>query len=172
MAAGGSNNYHNLGFAYFHAGRLAEAEEAFRKALEFDPQRGVTHARLALVLRDQGKGEEAMAEAEKEPNESLRLNALAIIHHGTARGAEADEAVRELIEKHADDAAHTIAEVQGARGEVDAAFEWLERAYVERDTGLTDMKTNPRLRSLHGDQRWDAFLEKMGLGERDGAASG
>jgi hypothetical protein len=39
----------------------------------------------------------------------------------------------------------------------------LERAYVQRDPGLSEMKTSPRLRSLHDDQRWGAFLKKMGL---------
>jgi hypothetical protein len=49
------------------------------------------------------------------------------------------------------------------RGEKDRAFEWMERAYAQRDGGLAEMKSSPRLRSLHGDPRWDAFLKKMGL---------
>jgi hypothetical protein len=53
--------------------------------------------------------------------------------------------------------------VYGARGEMDHAFEWLERAYVQRDGGLIEMKSSPPLRSLHGDPRWGAFLKKMGL---------
>jgi hypothetical protein len=71
--------------------------------------------------------------------------------------------LRELTEKHADDSAYQIAEVHGARGEVDAAFGWLERAYTQRDTGLIGMQVQPYLRSLHGDPRWDAFLKKLGL---------
>jgi hypothetical protein len=49
------------------------------------------------------------------------------------------------------------------RGDADRAFEWLERAYAQRDPGLTDTKVSRRLRSLHGDPRWGAFLKKMGL---------
>ena len=92
-----------------------------------------------------------------------RLWALAIVHHALGNGAESDAALRELIEKYAEEVAFQIAEVHGARGEVDAAFEWLERAYAQRDAGLTDMKISPHLRSLHGDPRWGAFLKKMGL---------
>ena len=53
----------------------------------------------------------------------------------------------------------------GARGEVDLALEWLERAYAQRDAGLSEMKSQPLLRSLHSDLRWGAFLRKMGLAD-------
>jgi hypothetical protein len=49
------------------------------------------------------------------------------------------------------------------RENVDRAFEWLERAYVQRDVGLADIKPGAHLRSLHRDPRWGAFLRKMGL---------
>ena len=69
----------------------------------------------------------------------------------------------ELIAKDEDGAAYNIAQVYGARGEMDLAFEWLERAYVQRDAGLSEMKPQPLLRSLHADPRWGVFLHKMGL---------
>jgi hypothetical protein len=50
--------------------------------------------------------------------------------------------------------------------DADRAFEWLERAYQQRDTGLPQMQSWPLLRNLHGDQRWRPFLEKIGLAER------
>ena len=43
---------------------------------------------------------------------------------------------------------YKAAEVQGARGEVDAALEWLERAYAQRDGGLAEMKPSPRFLTL------------------------
>ncbi len=48
-------------------------------------------------------------------------------------------------------------------GEVDSAFEWLERAYVQLDPGLSEMKGDPLLTSLESDPRWGAFLKKMNL---------
>ncbi len=50
-------------------------------------------------------------------------------------------------------------------GERDQAFEWLNRAYNERDPRLAGLKMNPLLGNLHSDSRWPAFLEKMGLGD-------
>ena len=56
-----------------------------------------------------------------------------------------------------------VADVHAARGEADAAFEWLDRAYAKRDTGLAHVRTDPRLQSLHGDSRWGALLRRMGF---------
>jgi len=55
--------------------------------------------------------------------------------------------------------------VYGAWRETDLAFECLERAHVQRDTGLSRMKYEPAFRPLNGDPRWGAFLRKMGLAE-------
>jgi hypothetical protein len=56
-----------------------------------------------------------------------------------------------------------VAQAHAMRGEVDQAFEWLERSYAERDPGLTEMKCTPCLRPLHGDPRWGEFLRRLWL---------
>ena len=68
-----------------------------------------------------------------------------------------------LIDKYAQQSAYQVAEVYAYRQEADPAFEWLERAYAQRDPGLSSIRSNALLRNLHGDQRWQSFLEKMGL---------
>ena len=158
-----ANAYGILGLALHATGRLEEAEAAFRKALELSPQRAATRANLSLSLHAQGRGEEALAEALREPDEARRLWASAIIHRAAGRRAESDAALQELIAKYEMDSAYQVAEVYATLGEADLAFEWLERAYAQRDGGLSAMKTHPRLRSLHADPRWDVFLRKMGL---------
>ena len=127
--------YHNLGMALDASDRLAEAEAAYRKALELAPQREGARAYLALNLLAQGRGDEALAEASREPDEAFRLWALAIIEHAAGRRSESDTALQELIAKYQTDCAYQIAEVYGARGEADLAFDWLERAYAQRDPG-------------------------------------
>ena len=69
----------------------------------------------------------------------------------------------ELSEKYASDSASQIAEVHAARGEVDRAFEWLDRAYAQRDPGLAGMKVSAQFRSLRGDPRWGALVKMMGF---------
>lgn len=155
--------YHSLGLALHATDDFGGAEEAFRKALELTPQRVGTRAHLALTALAGGRRDEALAEATQEPESGFRLWALAIIHRALGDGAASQAALERLIGEHADAWGIQVAEVRAARGEVDAAFEWLERAYATRDTGLPHVKTNPRLRALHSDPRWGAFLDKMGF---------
>ena len=157
----------NLGFAFDAAGRLADGEQALRRALLLAPQRSNARASLARNLLAQGRDDEALAEALRESEEWARLWALAIIHHAAGRPAEADAALRELIAKHAEAAAYQVAEVYAARGETDLAFEWLERAYDASDPGLEldDGRTlaSSRCTSIRGGAhscaRWDSPIE-------------
>ena len=155
----------NLGFAFDAAGRLAEGEQALRRALLLAPQRSNARASLARNLLRQGRNDEALAEALRESEEWARLWALAIIHHASGHPAEGEAALRALIEKHAEAAAYQAAGVYAARGEIDLAFECLERAYDASDPGLSTMMDEPLLLSLHDDPRWGAFLRKMGLAD-------
>ena len=160
-----ASTYHSLGMALDAASRLVEAEHAYRKVLELSPHRAAAHAMLALNLLAQGRHEEALQEASREPERWARLWALAIVHHERRSNAEADTTLSELIASDADGAACNIAQVYGARGDVDRALEWLERAYMLRDPGLSEIKSQPLLRSLHSDVRWNAFLTRMGLAD-------
>jgi adenylate cyclase len=99
----------------------------------------------------------------REPEDWARNFALALIHHAAGRKAESDEALRELIRTNENDAAYQVAEVQAVRGDIDAAFEWLERAYAQKDAGIPWTRIDPFLRSLHGDPRWSSFLRKAGF---------
>jgi serine/threonine protein kinase/Tfp pilus assembly protein PilF len=155
--------YNNLGQELKAGGQFEEAEGAYRKALDLAPQSAGARGGLALTLLAQGRIEEALAEAAREPEGAYRLWAQATIYNATGHVPESSAALRDLIEIGAQDNAFQIAEVHAFRGEADAAFEWLERAYLQRDTGLAETKNTPHLRSLHGDPRWGAFLRKMGF---------
>jgi len=43
------------------------------------------------------------------------------------------------------------------------SFEWLERAYKQRDGGLANVKGDPLLRNIEHDPRYRPFLQKMKL---------
>ncbi len=132
---------------------------------ELGPQASGLHAWLSQSLLAQGRGEEALAEALREPEEWARLTVLAIIHHAEGHGTEPDAALAALIAKHHDSSAYQIGQIHSARGETELAFQWLERAYRQRDPGLTEMKCDPALRGLHADPRWEVLLCRMGLAD-------
>ena len=153
----------NLGQNLVQAGRLTEAEAVIRKALELAPQRFLTRGMLGIALAHQGRGEEALAEAGREPDEGYRLFALALIHYILGNRGDSDASLRALIEGYEKDYALQIAEVHAARGDADAAFSWLERAIAHRDLGVMELRVHWTCRSLRGDPRWSDMLTRLGL---------
>ena len=80
-------------------------------------------------------------------------------YHSAGRRAESDKHLQALVRDHRDDAAREIAQVYAWRDEKDKAFEWLDRAYAQRDIGLAELKGEPLFRNLFRDSRWAAFLD-------------
>jgi tetratricopeptide (TPR) repeat protein len=151
-------------FSNFLGGDLTEAESAYKRALELAPQRVSIRALIGLVLSSQGRYGEALAEAAMEPGNDLwRPWALAIIFHGADKERESVEQLAILLNEFADRAAFQIAEVYSMRGEIDKAFEWLERAVCDRDPGRFTTKASPLLKPLQKDPRWMPLLKTIGF---------
>jgi serine/threonine-protein kinase len=152
-----------LGQTAYSAGRLEEAEAAARKAVELAPEHPVARIVLAAVFLAQGRPQQALTESERVGDPFWRLFGVALAHHALGHKKESDAALAELIEKHHAEGAFQIAEAYAYRGEVDRAFEWLERAYAQRDPGCAYAKGHPLLKNLERDPRYAAFLKKMRL---------
>jgi hypothetical protein len=60
-------------------------------------------------------------------------------------------------------AAFQIAEAYAYRGEADRAFEWLEKAYRQRDGGLVQIIGDPLLANIVKDPRYTALLRRLKL---------
>ena len=144
-------------------GRFDEAVAHLRSALDLNPNAGLAHAFLSVTRLMQGLPEEALAEAELEPLADFRLLAIALVRHTLGHAAEADATLSKLIADHAHSAAYQIAEACAWRGEVDRAFEWLARAYEQRDPGLVHCATDRFFKPMHADPRWPPFMKKMGF---------
>src|SRR5450755_172355 len=157
--------YRNLAYIYFCEGLLADAQAALERALELNPHAGLSHYNLGLIRLAEEKPNEALAAMEREVNPVFRPLGLALARHALGQSAESDAAVRTLIATEADNAAYQIAQAYAYRGDADLAFEWLARAYAQRDPGLAAMKQDKLLRRLHDDARWQPFVEKMGLAD-------
>ena len=59
--------------------------------------------------------------------------------------------------------AYSLACILAGLGVKDKAFEYLEKAYEEKSTGMILLKVDPRLDPLRDDPRFEALLEKMRL---------
>jgi len=152
--------------SYFICTRdFAAAHEASRRALEISPQSDFSLNDLGTLQLLEGKAKEALETFRKIDNEGFRLSSVAMAEHTLGQVRESQQALAQLIAKHATEAAFQIAETYAWRGDRDKAFEWLERAYQQRDGGLSDIKTDPPLADLHNDARYKVFLRKMNLPE-------
>jgi serine/threonine-protein kinase len=118
---------------------------------------------LGYALLLQGKADAALQELEQETDETWRLANLPLAFHALGRRGESDAALATLKSKHAGEMAYQIADVHAFRGEVDLAFEWLERAYAQRDSAVSYIKGDRLMRGLVGDPRYKAFLRRLKL---------
>jgi TolB-like protein/DNA-binding winged helix-turn-helix (wHTH) protein/Tfp pilus assembly protein PilF len=158
-----AESWAGLGEIQFYMGQLNEAVVNNKKALELNPNVWFSHSLLSHIYLTQGLPRDALAEIELIPNGGERACLYAITYYALGREKESDSALRELIAKYRADGAYQIAEVYAFRSQSDKAFEWLDRAYTQRDTGLTATEVDPLLRSLHNDPGYIAFLNKLDL---------
>jgi TolB-like protein/DNA-binding winged helix-turn-helix (wHTH) protein/Tfp pilus assembly protein PilF len=152
-----------LGYQFYLAGRYDEAQTELQKTLDLNPQATFAHASLGRILLVRGKPQQALAEIETEPGEWYRLTCLVMVYHALGREQDSNAAMAELIAKYQNDSAYQIAQAYGFRGETDKALEWLERAYKQRDGGMTDIKIDPLFKGLHGNSRYIDLLNRMRL---------
>jgi eukaryotic-like serine/threonine-protein kinase len=153
----------NLGLQCYYAGRWEEAQGAVRKALELNPQFPAAHYFLGRIRLAQSKTEDALSEMQRESEPVWRDQGLVLAYHAAGKKKEADAALAEYIEKFQNESAYQIAEIYAYRGEKDKTFEWLERAFKQRDGGLSEIKGDPLLRNIETDPRYAEFMKKMKL---------
>lgn len=156
-------SYHGLGMNSLNAGRLQEAETAFKKVLELNPSHETVHMYLSLIYLLQSNPKKALTEVEQLQSPNWKPYGLALAYHDLGREKEADEILADYIKKSGTVAAYQIAEIYGYRGDADKAFEWLERAYQQRDSGLAYLKGDPLFHKIEQDPRFTAYLKKMKL---------
>jgi TolB-like protein/DNA-binding winged helix-turn-helix (wHTH) protein/thioredoxin-like negative regulator of GroEL len=152
-----------LGYLLYVAERYDEAQGELQKALDLNPRAALAHFTVGRILIAEGKPQQALAEIDKEPLEWGRLTGQALVYHALGLEQDSHAALAELIAKHGTDAAFQVAQVYAFRGESNKSFEWLDRAYKQRDGGLTEIKTDPLLKTLRHDQRFTELLKKLHL---------
>lgn len=94
--------------------------------------------------------------------ESNRLLGRVLAHHDLGHERESREALAELTARYAGKEPYLVAAAHAWRGERDAAFEWLERAFAERSVAMGFRIHDALLRNLRGDPRFADLLKKMG----------
>ena len=155
--------YFSEGGHLTYTDHLEDAIVSYKKVLELNPQFQRAHMYLGRTYLLQDKPEMALAEMQQETMEVFKRFGLALAYHALGRKKEANEELTNYIAIYQNDWAYLIAEIYAFRGEKDKAFEWLEKAYLRKDTWLIWLKGDPLLKNLEGDPRHTALLKKMKL---------
>jgi TolB-like protein/DNA-binding winged helix-turn-helix (wHTH) protein/Tfp pilus assembly protein PilF len=158
-----ADSWQSLGDTDYYAGQLDAATADFQKALELNPDVFPGNISLSRTYIVQGRVQDALSEIELVRYDLERASLHAITYYALGRKKEADAALRQLVSKYHTQNAYLIAQVYAFRNQSDEAFEWLDRAYVQRDDDLIVTKVDPFLKKLHPDQRYTALLKKLNL---------
>jgi TolB-like protein/Flp pilus assembly protein TadD len=144
-------------------GRLEEAKQAARKAIELQPSAVSWYTTLAMIEIQRGNATAALSAAQQEVPGYWQDAALAMARQIGDDHAAAEAALRRLIERDANSAAFQVADVYAIRKDANETFEWLERAWSNRDPGIQYLLYDPFIGHFKGDPRFAAFCRKVGL---------
>ena len=150
----------NLARILWYEGKLDEADAAARKAVELQPNSASSRRWQVLVAIKRGDSETALREAQLEPDESYRRFELAVAQYARGDRTAADAALADLI-AHDQGLDYQVAQVYAVRGEREKAFEWLQIAFDNHDTGMLALLVDPLLNSLRDDPRYKTLIAKM-----------
>ena len=141
-------------------GQIPEARTAIARALEINPEFRYAHFFQGVSALLEGDPKAALAAFEHSQG-PFRPAGLAMAWHDLGNVAESRRELDELISRYSLTSAYQVAEAYAWCGQQDKAFEWLDRAFRQRDGGLVQLKVDPLLAKLRGDARYAALLKKI-----------
>jgi tetratricopeptide (TPR) repeat protein len=151
-----------LAFYLFQSDRLEESLVLSHQELQLNPHAVGTHGLIGVSLALLGRGEQGLVAIAKEGHPGARLWALSVAHWTLGRREESDAALTEL-RRYPKGNAYAIAQLYALRGKRNSAFEWLNRACLERQGDCESLKADRFFRSMRDDPRHRSLLAKMKL---------
>jgi TolB-like protein/tetratricopeptide (TPR) repeat protein len=160
----------HLGLMLYRGERYDEAIGQLTQTLEMEPYFAAAHYFLALAFQQKGKYEETIEHLGRalrvSPGSPDLVGALGHAYAVFKRKSEARKALKELyeLEDRRFVSAFDFAMIYAGLSEADQAFEWLERARLERSFSmLLCLKAEPRLDPLRADLRFQNLQRQVGL---------
>jgi tetratricopeptide (TPR) repeat protein len=158
--------------SYF-AGR--DPENEIRKALTIPEVRDNIYvrsesARIYMYLKEYDEAVSISKDLLKDfPEvESPRLDAIeAISYFNTNRPDETKKIIEKLRQRSETNAGGSpsfyLAMIYAQTGEINAAFEWLEKGFHDHEVEMYWLKVEPPFEPLYGDVRFENLLKKIGF---------
>ncbi len=158
----------SLGWQYYLQHQNEKAVEQLRKVLDIDPKYSPARSLLEKVYAQMGHQKEAVAEREKALSLSGSPELAASIEEDFRTSGYKGVLQSWLdglteISKHDYVSSFSIAEAYIRMGEKGKAFDWLEKAYEQHDSGLVSVAVEPVFDSARSDSRYRDILRRMRL---------
>jgi TolB-like protein/Tfp pilus assembly protein PilF len=144
------------------ARKYDEAVTQLNKTLELDGNFALPHSSLASVYQMRGDYAASVEEIAKAYELTGRLEYATLARESFAKGGWQGY-LRAMLERRPDLRAYTRATYYAALGEKDEAFAELDKAYENREAGLTRLKVDKRLDPLRSDPRFADLMRRVGL---------
>lgn len=157
-----SNGRRNQGWHYLGKGDTRNARAVLMLVLPDLPEN--PHLNFYLALADILDGQPQAALPRLESSSTLfRLVGTAVAQHDLGDRAASDVALDKLVDNYALADSYWIAGVHSWRGELDQAFEWLDRAIDRRDSSVPYLPFDPLMKNLRADPRYAQRLARLGI---------
>jgi serine/threonine-protein kinase len=153
----------NLARIEMATGQLDDAERTVRKAIELQPTLSHAYAYLTTIDLMRNDPMAARRDADLEPPGFWRDYADTLARQREGDRAQADAALKAMIDKYGFGGPFQIAAVYALRKEPDRVFEWLDKALDAGDSGVTQLFVTPFLADYRDDPRFAAFAAKLGV---------
>ena len=154
--------------AYLHLSRILiatghydEAAKLLEHADELQPQAARVHAYLTTIDILRRDAAAALQHARQEPAGFWHDYAVALAMQAQGDAAAADQALQQFISEQGAAGPFQVAAIYGLRQDPDRMFDWLDRAYRERDPGLTQLMVTPMLLAYRADPRFAALCARL-----------
>ena len=151
--------------AYYYARRYDSAMDEVRRLDAANPQRVLLGFWFGVINREKGLYQDSVSAFMTVGDHPHALGHMGNAYARWGRQAEARALIPRLQQHIRQNGIGTyeVGLVYAGLGEKDSAFEWLEKAVVVRDKGLTFLKVDPCLDPLRSDPRFQDLLRRVGL---------
>ena len=153
----------NLAFAHWALGQPSEEQQVYQRLMDLYPNGSGVEPFLAAALARQGKPEEGMQYLDLDSKNMWHRSMSTIVLHRLERHEEEQLILQNMIADYGQTWPAGVAFTHAWHGDTDKAFEYLDIAFENKSSYMTNLIYNPWLAPLYNDPRWELIVDKMGL---------
>jgi TolB-like protein len=162
------NSYRHLGRIFYRMQQFSNALNYLQELLDLEPDDYISLAILGAVLTELGKYDEALEILNRSLEIQFNLDVLSFIGYTYALSNNPNKA-RQIIKQIEYDfklkhhISFKLAIIYLGLGEIDTVFNLLEKALEEHDIDLAAIKSDPRMKLLYKEPKFQEIIKKIGL---------